>query len=81
MTELVKQPSAINPTRKLSAAVVAVAVMELLWVVLSNVAPSWADPSLKASLTPVVVFIVGYFVHDAPNVDMSGPPYDGTEHA
>lgn len=63
MSNLVNQ-STLNPTRKLSAAVVAVAAMEVAWVMLSNLAPTWADPSLKAALTPVVVFAVGYFIKD-----------------
>lgn len=63
MANLVVQPT-LNPTRKLSAAVVAVALMEVFWVVLTNLFPSYADPSLKAALTPVVVFVAGYFIKD-----------------
>lgn len=66
----VNQPSA-NPTRKLSAATIALAVVELAWVLLINFAPSFADPNLKAAVTPLVVFLVGYMVKDAPNVDLS----------
>ena len=66
----VSQPT-INPTRKLSAATIALAVVELLWVLLVNFAPSYADPNLKAALTPVVVFLVGYWVKDEPNIDLT----------
>jgi len=66
----VSQPT-VNPTRKLSAATIALAVVELLWVLLVNIAPSYADPNLKAALTPVVVFLVGYMVKDEPNVDLA----------
>lgn len=66
----VSQPTS-NPTRKLSAATIALAAVELAWVLLVNFAPSYADPNLKAAITPVVVFLVGYMVKDAPNVDLS----------
>ena len=66
----INQPTA-NPTRKLSAATIALALVELLWVLLVNFAPGYADPNLKAALTPVVVFLVGYWVKDEPNVDLS----------
>lgn len=81
MSNLVVQPT-LNPTRKLSAAVVAVAVMEVLWVILNNLAPTWADPSLKAALTPVIVFIAGYLIKDeATPVTASTIEYDENEHA
>lgn len=66
----VSQPTA-NPTRKLSAATIALAVVELAWVLLVNFAPAFADPNLKAALTPLVVFLVGYMVKDEPNVDLA----------
>lgn len=81
MNNLVNQPT-LNPTRKLSAAVVAVAAMEVFWVILNNLAPTWADPSLKAALTPVVVFLAGYFIKDeAQPVTAATLEYDGSEHA
>lgn len=66
----VSQPTAM-PTRKLSAATVALATVELLWVLLVNFAPSYADPNLKAAITPVVVFLVGYMVKDEANIDLA----------
>lgn len=66
----VSQPT-LNPTRKLSAATIALAAVELAWVLLVNFAPSYADPNLKAALTPVVVFLVGYLVKDDANVDLA----------
>lgn len=66
----VSQPT-LNPTRKLSAATIALALVELAWVLLVNFAPSYADPNLKAALTPVVVFLVGYVVKDDANVDLA----------
>jgi hypothetical protein len=81
MANLVNQPT-LNPSRKLSAAVVSVAVLEVLWVALNNLAPSWADPTLKAALTPVMVFIAGYLIRDeAQPVTASTIEYDDTEHA
>lgn len=67
----VSQPTKF-PTRKLSAATIALAIVELAWVLLVNFAPSYADPNLKAAITPVVVFLVGYMVKDEPNVDLLG---------
>lgn len=63
---LVKQAS-INPTRKLSAAVLATAMLELARVVTIHFLPDFSDPNLWAALTPVVVFGVGYLVHDEAN--------------
>ncbi len=66
----VSQPT-LNPTRKLSAAAVALALVELAWVLLVNYDPSYAEPHLKAALTPVVVFPVGYVVKDDATVDLA----------
>lgn len=63
----VKQPTN-NPTNKLTAAVVGVAVVEVIRVFLANTFPGWADPSMWAALTPIVVFACGWFVKDRPNV-------------
>lgn len=63
----VTQPTS-NPTNKLSAVTVAVIVIEVAWVIIQNVWPTWASYELKAALMPLVVFLVGYQVKDAPNV-------------
>lgn len=63
---LVKQP-ALNPTRKLSAAVIGAAIMAVLGLILRNTAPGWYDPVTLAALTPIVIFGLGYFTHDADN--------------
>ena len=66
----VSQPT-LKPTNKLSAAAIAAAVIELAWVIVSNFWPQYADPNLKAALTPLVVFAVAYFVKDEANVDLA----------
>lgn len=65
----VNQPTA-NPTRKLSAAVIGAAAMAVLGLVLRNAAPDWYDPAVMAALTPIVIFGLGYFVKDRPNVEI-----------
>lgn len=63
----VNQPTR-NPTRKLSAAVIGAAVMAVVGLAVKNLAPDWYDPTVIAALTPVVIFGLGYFVKDEPNV-------------
>lgn len=61
------QPS-VNPTNKLSAATIAVALVELSRFLVQHFAPGFYDAALWSALTPVVVFVVGYFVKDEANV-------------
>lgn len=63
----VSQPTP-NPTNKLTAAIIGSAVCELARVILANLAPGWAEPSLWVALSPIIIFLCGYFVKDAPNV-------------
>jgi hypothetical protein len=56
-----------NPTNKLTAAVVGVAVVEVLRTLLTNYAPQWSDPALWTALSPLIVFACGWFIKDAPN--------------
>lgn len=64
---IVKQPT-INPTNKLTAVTVATAVTEVARILLTHFAPEFADPALWAALQPVIVFAVGWMVHDSPNI-------------
>lgn len=66
MASLVPQPN-MNPTRKLSAAVIATAGMELARFLVQHFAPTFYDPALWSAMTPIVVFAVGYAVKDADN--------------
>ena len=68
--ELIDQPRA-NPTRKLSAAVLGAAMMAVAGLIVKNAAPGWYDPEVFAALTPVVIFALGYYVRDRPNVAVS----------
>ena len=63
----VNQPT-INPTRKLTAAVVATAIMETLRVLANQLLPDVFDPAFWVALAPIAVFAVGWFVKDEPNV-------------
>ena len=63
----VNQPTP-NPTRKLSAAVIGAAMMAVAGLIVKNVAPDWYDPDVFAALTPIVIFALGYYVRDRPNV-------------
>jgi hypothetical protein len=67
MANIVNQPS-VNPTNKLSAAVVGAAVVEVARALLNHFAPDFAQPELWTALTPVIIFFCGWFVPDAPNV-------------
>ena len=61
------QPSA-NPTNKLSAATISIALVELSRVLVLNYAPGFYDPVLWSALAPLVVYAVGWFVKDEANV-------------
>lgn len=63
MAELVKQGS-VNPTRKLTAATIGAAAMSLSGLIIKNIWPGWYDPDAWLNLTPVVIFLIGYFTHD-----------------
>lgn len=63
---VIKQPT-INPTRKLSAAVIVTAAMELARYLVQHFAPQYYDPGLWSAMAPVIVFVAGYFVKDEDN--------------
>lgn len=65
----VNQPTA-NPTNKLTAATIAAAAVSWSGVVVRNLWPEWYDPEAWAAAMPFVVLLVGYFVKDAPNVEV-----------
>lgn len=67
MSIKVNQPS-INPTRKLTAAVIATAVMEIARVLSQQLFPGVFDLAFWSAMAPIVVFAVGYFVRDDANV-------------
>jgi len=66
----VSQPT-LNPTNKLTAAIVASALVELAHTAVDNLAPSWSNPALWTAMTPLVIGIVGYYVKDAPNLSVT----------
>ncbi|MHA6641363.1 hypothetical protein [Mesorhizobium sp. A623] len=68
--EPINQPRP-NPTRKLSAAVIGAALMAVAGLIVKNAAPEWYDPEVFAALTPVVIFGLGYYVRDRPNIVVS----------
>jgi hypothetical protein len=75
MANTINQPS-VNPTRKLTAATVAVAVwgaaFNIIGLALKNLYPEWYDPEILLSVNNAVVtaagFIAGWYVKDNPNV-------------
>ena len=76
MSKTIVQPTA-NPTRKLQAAVVGGALMAVIGLCLKNLAPEWYDPPTLALVTPVVSFILGYLIKDAPNVEVDSSQSKG----
>lgn len=62
----IDQPT-LNPTRKLTAATIAAAAVSVAGLIIRNVAPEWYDAEVMLNLTPVAVFVIGYFVRDLPN--------------
>ena len=69
---LINQPT-INPTNKLTASVVAIAVIELTRVLAHNFFPGFDDAGLWTALSPVAVFVIGYFIKDEANVVLAVP--------
>lgn len=67
MTKAVNQPS-VNPTNKLSAAVVGSAAVGVVGLYLRNKLPGWYDPDLMLTVTPIVVWASGFVIRDKPNV-------------
>jgi hypothetical protein len=67
MANTINQASA-NPTNKLTAATLATAVIPVVGLLLRNLAPQWYDPEVMMALMPVMTFVFGWFVKDAPNI-------------
>lgn len=81
MANLVAQPT-LNPTRKLTSATVAVALLAVLKVGAEWVFPGRFDPGFWIGIDPIVVFFAGFVVKDeATPVNASTIEYDDTEHA
>lgn len=64
----VTQPHPYNPTNKLTAAAITSAFTELSRVVIIHTVPTYYDPALWAALSPMLVFAVGWFTRDYPNL-------------
>lgn len=65
--QTIKQPD-YNPTNKLTAATIGVALVEVSRVIAANLFPGWEDPVMWTALSPVFVFACGWFVEDRPTV-------------
>lgn len=63
----VVQPS-INPTNKLTAAVVATFIVAVVRMIVNNVWPGSVDESFWIATGPIAVFATGWFIKDAANV-------------
>ena len=62
----VTQPTAA-PTRKLSAAIIAAAVIETARVVTDAIWPGLADGPFWIAILPVAIWFVGFWVKDEAN--------------
>lgn len=56
------------PTRKLTAATLAAAIITIARVATENLAPEWSDMAMWDALLPITVFACGYIVKDNPNI-------------
>ncbi len=84
MANLVVQGN-VSPTRKLTAATVAVALLAVLKVIAEWLFPGRFEPSFWIGIDPIVVIAAGYWIKDeAVPVTAETLEYDGsddTEHA
>ena len=71
--DVVNQPSS-QPTNKLTAATLGAALVPALGLVIQNLWPSWYDPTVLMGLTPIVVYLLGYFIKDEPNITVVTEP-------
>lgn len=57
-----------NPTRKLTAAMIAAAGLEIVKVLIRVNFPEYDQPELWSALSPLVIGIAGWFTTDDANV-------------
>jgi hypothetical protein len=69
MANLVNQPTP-NPTNKLTAAIIAAAVVAILQALGDIVYPGVFDEKLWTAMFPIAVWAAGYFVKDEATVVM-----------
>lgn len=69
MAEKVAQPTQ-NPTRKLSAAVIATATVAIGKVIVEAIWPGTTDDDFWMAMFPVAAYAAGYFVKDEATVTM-----------
>lgn len=74
----ISQPTP-NPTNKLTASVVAVAVIEILRVLFGYFFPGLNAEALWPALAPLAVGLIGYFIKDDANVIVAVPVKQATE--
>lgn len=72
MTKVI-QSSPVNPSNKLGAATITIAIIELARFLAQHFAPSLYDPALWSAFTPIVMFAVGYYVKDEASVVVVQP--------
>jgi hypothetical protein len=66
----VNQASGINPTNKLTGAVVATLAWNVSRVLVSNFFPQYGDVDLWSAALPVYVWAFGYILPDHANVQV-----------
>lgn len=67
MATKVKQQT-VNPTPKLSTAVIVSSVMGILGLIVTNVAPSWYDQAAWSGAETLLIAVLGYWVTDNANI-------------
>lgn len=63
----VNQPTSY-PTNKLTAAMVAGAVIAIARVAIRHFAPEFDDEAIWVAVTPLAILAAGYFIRDKANV-------------
>ncbi|MFA5899572.1 MAG: hypothetical protein WC829_10710 [Hyphomicrobium sp.] len=62
--------ASINPTNKLTAATLSVALLNVVRVIIEGVWPNTTDQAMWIALDPVAVFLVGWFIKDEANISV-----------
>ncbi len=60
--------SSVNPTPKLSTAVIVSGMMNILGLAVQNLWPQWYDASVWGSAETMLIAILGYWVTDNANI-------------
>lgn len=62
------QQSSVNPTPKLSTAVIVSGSMNILGLIVMNIWPTWYDAAAWGSAETMLIAVLGYYVTDTANI-------------